>query len=111
MEPEYRARLAKQVSRFQELRTKGLATDSLTETAVAVAQGRVETLVVEAERKVPGRLDSETGTISAGELNDPAVDDLLDDLAELALLRGGNVIVTPASDAPTTTGVAAIFRF
>jgi hypothetical protein len=44
-------------------------------------------------------------------LKDPQVDDLLDDLAELVLSKGGQVVVVPTVDMPTTAGVAAIFRF
>jgi hypothetical protein len=66
---------------------------------------------VEAERRIPGRLDQGTGGLTLSRLADPQVDDLLDDLAELVLNRGGQVVVVPAIDMPTTTGVAAIFRF
>lgn len=44
-------------------------------------------------------------------MDNPGVDDLLDDLAELVLNKGGQVIVAPSLDMPTRTGVAAIFRY
>jgi hypothetical protein len=39
------------------------------------------------------------------------VDDLLDDIAELVLRKGGEVVVVPSEKMPTPAGVAAIYRF
>jgi hypothetical protein len=36
---------------------------------------------------------------------------LFDDLAEIALRNGAEVVVIPADRMPTQTGVAAVFRF
>jgi hypothetical protein len=36
---------------------------------------------------------------------------LLDDLGELALAKGGQVIVVPAERIPTSSGIAAIYRY
>jgi hypothetical protein len=111
VEPEFRSRLRKLVDKFEEARSKGLGADDLAKVAVAAAQSRIESLLVEAERRIPGRLDQENGGVTLSRLGDPKVDDLLDDLAELVLNRGGQVVVVPAVDMPTTAGVAAIFRF
>jgi hypothetical protein len=45
------------------------------------------------------------------DINDPDVDDILDDLAELTLKAGGEVVVVPGERMPTDTGVAAIYRY
>ncbi len=60
---------------------------------------------------VPGRIDASTGKVTAGKMGDPDVDDLLDDLGELTLKNGGEVVMVPAERMPTTTGAAAVFRF
>lgn len=39
------------------------------------------------------------------------MDDVLDDLGELVLKKGGEVIIVPAERMPTSTGAAAIYRF
>jgi hypothetical protein len=39
------------------------------------------------------------------------VDDLLDDLGELALKKGGQIVIVPSERMPTRNGVAAIYRF
>lgn len=73
--------------------------------------GRIDALLLEAERQVPGRLDASSGQITLGELDDPDTDDLLDDLGEHVLANGGEVIMVPAERMPTRTGLAAIYRF
>ena len=75
------------------------------------ASGRVATLLIEADRHIPGRLDPATGAIEFDDLADPEVDDLLDDVAEAVLRTGGEVVVVPAERMPTQTGIAAIYRF
>jgi len=111
IEPEFRSRLQKLSDQFEEARSKGLGSDDLTHVALAAAESRVGSLLVEAERRIPGLLDRVAGRLTLSRLQNPQVDDLLDDLAELVLSKGGQVVVVPAVDMPTTAGVAAIFRF
>lgn len=41
----------------------------------------------------------------------PDVDDVLDDLAELVMRQGGEVVVVPDERMPSETGLAAVYRF
>lgn len=68
-------------------------------------------LLLEADREIPGRIDSTTGEIALCDLAHPEIDDLLDDLAETVLRRQGEVVVVPAERMPAATGVAAIYRY
>ena len=111
VEPHYLARLGALVDAFGEAISKGLGADELAVVGEAAVAGRVATLLIEAERQVPGRLDAKTGRIDFNELVNPGVDDLLDDLGELVLKMGGQVVVVPAEKMPTLTGLAAIYRF
>ena len=111
MEPHHRARLAALGEAYGAARSKGLGADELTEVARAVVAGRVGTLLVEAERVVPGRVDAATGDIELGTLADPELDDLLDDLGALVMKRGGQVVVAPADLMPSASGVAATYRY
>lgn len=112
MEPAYRARLAGLVERYGALQAAGRADDRLPEVSVATAAGRVETLLVEAGRLVPGRADPQTGVvIEADELYKPDVDDLLDDVAQRVLQAGGEVVIVPPDRMPTPTGLAALYRY
>ena len=111
VEPQYLARLAKLVEEFGNARSKGLADDDLANVAKAVVGGRVATLLIEARREIPGRIDAETGDIEFDDLAHPEVDDLLDDVGALAHKMGGHVVIVPAERMPTKTGVAAIYRY
>lgn len=111
VEPQYLARLAGLVEAFGEAQSKGRGADDLAQVAEATTAGRVATLLIEADRQVPGRMDAATGRIAFDDLAHPEVDDLLDDLGALVLKMGGQVVVVPAERMPTLTGLAAIYRF
>jgi hypothetical protein len=111
VEPNYLGRLAALREEFRAGQPKDLASDDLERVAEAAVMGRVGTLIIESEREVPGRIDAATGRVALAELAQPDVDDTLDDLAEMVLNAGGRVVVVPAARMPSTTGVAAIYRF
>ncbi len=111
VEPHYLSRLDQLVSEFGQAKPKGLAGDEVKQIAPAAAVGRVTTLLIEANRELPGHLDEVTGQVEFGDLSHPEVDDLLDDLGELVLKRGGQVVVVPTERMPTETGAAAIYRY
>jgi len=107
IEPHYLARLTELADQFRVGRPRGLASDDLLEVRRAAHQGRVSTLLIEADD------DSSEGVVAgAGGASAPLVgDDPLDDLAEAVLRQKGNVVVVPAERMPTTTGLAATYRF
>ncbi len=111
VEPRYQARLAALVEQFGTAQANGLGHDDLGEVAAAALAGRVATLLIEAGRVVPGRIDTATGAVVLDDLANPAVDDVLDDLGELVARMGGEVIMIPGPEMPTTTGIAAINRY
>jgi hypothetical protein len=108
-EPRYLALTAELVERFHSGQSKHLASDELATVATAAAQGRVETLVVDAERHIPGRLDLDNGNVVLS--TSPDSDDLLDDIGELVLRRGGETVVIPSDRMPTRSAIAAIYRY
>lgn len=109
--PRYLKRLGDLIERFTAARSAGLGADDLAEIARAAVSGRIATLLIEAERVIPGTLDAATGAI--GLVGEPRTDadDLLDDIAEQALKTGSEVVVVPAERMPTGTGIAATYRF
>lgn len=110
-EPRYRARLADLVETFGAAEARERGARDPADVCAAAVQGRVATALIDADRRVPGRVHPETGRMELDDLADPEVDDVLDELAEMVLDRGGEVVVVPSSDMPTDTGVAAIFRY
>jgi hypothetical protein len=111
VEPQYLARLAGLVEQFGTARSKGFGSGELELVAEAAMAGRVATLLIEADRHVPGRIDQASGRIEYGDLAHPEIDDLLDDLGELVLNKGGQIVIVPAERMPAQTGIAAIYRF
>jgi hypothetical protein len=111
MAPLYLERLAQLVEAYQVGRSRQLASDDVTDVARAAAAGRVATLLVEADRTRPGRIDAATGAVEPGDLSHPETDDMLDDLAEIVLRQQGQVVVVPAERMPSATGLAAMYRY
>jgi hypothetical protein len=111
VEPRYLARLGQLVERFGAARGVNLGDENLPEIAAAAVAGRVATILIEADRVVAGRIEEDSGGITFGARNRPDMDDVLDDLAELVLRMGGDVVVVPVDRMPVDTGAAAIYRF
>lgn len=109
--PSYLDRLARLTDAFAEAQAKQNGSGDLSDVARATVEGRVATLLLEADRSIPGRIDTDSGALSAGDPDDPTVDDVLDDLGERVLRSGGEVVIVPAERMPTRSGLAAIYRF
>ncbi len=110
-EPQHLKKLTTLVEEFKQARSNGTGSDDLTQVAQAAISGRISTLLIEADRQIPGQLDNATGQVEFAELSDPQVDDLLDDLGEMVSNNSGQVLVIPAEQMPTNTGLAAIYRY
>lgn len=111
MEPKYLERLAMLEDRFKLSQSRQLGSSNLKEVAEALVAGRVGTLMIDADRRIPGTIDPVSGHIQFITSEDAKSDDLLDDLAELTLKQGGEVVFVPTSRMPSTTGAAATYRF
>ena len=112
MKPEYNLKLDSLVARFEQASANGRGSDDYKEVAIAAVEGRVETLIVEADRIIAARVTNlVTGNTQKKDLTNPRVDDLLDDMGELVTKMGGIVMVLPKDKMPSETGLAAIFRY
>jgi hypothetical protein len=110
LEPHYLARIAKISEDFGLAQSRQQGTGDLSDAAKAAVAGKIATLMVDADQVHPGKIDA-TGAIESADLAKPCVDDKLDDLAELVLKMGGDVVIVPSDRMPTKTGLAAIYRF
>jgi hypothetical protein len=100
------------VERYKTAAASGLATDRIESVAEAVIQGRVSCVLTAEGETVWGVLDRATGSIEKRERQlDAEDDDLLDDLCEETLKRGGEAFVVPRASMPTASPIAAVFRF
>jgi len=112
MEPAYLEKLDNLAGRFMQARVNGKGSDDYKEIAVAAVEGRVETLMIESDRIIAVRITNlVTGNTQKKDIQNPKVDDLLDDMGELVTRMGGDVMVLPANKMPTKTGMAAIYRY
>lgn len=111
VQPRYKMRLDALIDGFAAAKSRGHGSDNLAEVAGAAAAGRVATLLIEADRQIPGRIDPATGRVEAADLSDPQIDDQLDDLGELVVKMGGQVMVIPNDRMPVRTGLAAAYRY
>jgi hypothetical protein len=111
VEPQYHARLGRLCDEFRAAQAHQKGSADVSDVGRAVVAGRVGTLLVEDDRVVPGRLDVATGAIRPAEPRNHEGGDLLDDVAEEVLRRGGEVVVVPAERMPTKSGLAATYRF
>ncbi|MDA3852435.1 MAG: hypothetical protein PF447_14370 [Spirochaetaceae bacterium] len=94
MEPKYLKKMTILAEDFIAAKAKGLGSDDIALITKAAADGRVETLLLEADR-----LDEEESVKG------------IEDLSELVGKMGGLVQIIPAEHMPGKTGVVASYRY
>lgn len=90
---------------------RGRGSDQLGAIAQAVAQGRVRWLLVADRHAIWGRIDRTTGEHELHNERREGDGDVLDDLAEMTLLRGGEVLVLAPDRMPSASPLAAVYRY
>lgn len=110
-QPFYLDRLSGLIDTYRRAQARDLGFDDVERVAAATVAGRVGSLLVDADRLIPGRLDAASGVVESGDLAHPEVGDVLNDLATTVLRMKGEVIVVPHARMPSTTGLAATYRF
>ncbi len=111
MQPRYIKRLEGFINQYGESHGQGLASDQLEHIGQATLEGRVATLLVEADRQIPGMADKQEGKAIAVDDGSATTPDLLDELTIWTLEQGGEVISVPTERMPTASGAAAIYRY
>lgn len=111
IEKLYLQRTKDLVDRYNVNLNNKLATDNVNMAAKRAVEGSIETLLVESDKLIPGRVDLESGELIIDNLDNPNTDDILDDLVEIVLHLKGEVVMLPKERMPTDTGIAAIFRY
>ncbi len=106
------ARISKVLEAYGSRVSSRRATDELFEVARCAVQGRVYDLLIADGMHLWGRLDRSTGELELHERQmDAHDDDVLDDLAEAVILRGGDVFALEPGRMPSRSPVAAILRW
>lgn len=112
IQPIANQRSAEVIGNFQQNLGTGLASDNPNEILPAILDGRVASLLVSADQRIPGHIHRDEKSITVLEdFSAPNAEDILDDMAEMTLRRSGEVLVLPEDIMPTDTGIAAIYRY
>lgn len=112
MEPYFAEIDLQSLVAFQRAEASGLGSLNLRQIAEAAARGQVLSLLIADDRQIWGRLDRDSGEVRIVDQRvDAATDDLLDDIAELVLAKGGKVTVLPSSEMPSRQPIAAVLRW
>jgi Bacterial archaeo-eukaryotic release factor family 3 len=112
LEPNYLSRIQNLINQFNQANANKTGSDDLNVVAQAAAIGRIETILIESDKIISGHIiDVASGAIELDSLDQPEIDDLLDDIGELAANNGAEVVVVPIASMPTETGIAAVFRY
>lgn len=109
--PQFKQQIDLLKDAYHAAKARRLGSDELTQVAEAAANGRVGTLLVDSDVKIPGILHRYTGLLEEAPMENARADDLLDDLAEMVLRMDGQVYVVPHAEMPTEAGLAAVYRY
>ena len=104
--------IATALAQYASALASGRASHALPVVARAAARGRVR-LVLHAEGvHLWGYVDPATGECHVHDRQRDAEDaDVLDDICEMVLLRGGDVVEVPPDRMPGASAIAAVFRY
>ncbi len=108
-------RHAESISRFHELygsrEKEGRATSDLEQAARAATFGAVDTLLVDIDEVIHGRVDEQTGEVSL--VDQPGADSygVVDEIAGRVMATGGRLLGVRKADIPGQTSLAAVLRY
>ncbi|OXS26804.1 MAG: hypothetical protein BI182_03610 [Acetobacterium sp. MES1] len=111
MQERFKKELKDRMAAFSEAHAKDLGSDDVIQIGRAIVEGKVASLYLEENTVHPGRFDPQLGTVMQGEIADPRVGDVYDDMAEVVLRRGGEVLILGKDEMPTERELAAVYRY
>ena len=111
MRQHYDKQLSEYAERFADAQARRQGSAVISDVLREAASGRVELLLLEEDAALPGKVDWTTGKIDEAEVNDPQVDDALDDLAEMVIARGGTVRILRSGSLESKSKIGAIYRY
>ena len=106
----YREELAAWRSLFEARANQGRATTDIAQAARAATMGAVDSMLVDIDEVIPGRID-EDGAIVFAEQASASNYDLVDEIATRVIATGGRVIGVRKADIPGSVALAVILRY
>lgn len=107
----YAAQVAQLRETFHAREAAGRATTDVAQAARAATYGAVDTLLVDMDNTVSGRVDDADGAVSFDEQPDALNYGVADEIARRVLQAGGRVFAVRRSDLPRDADLAAILRY
>ena len=104
-------RLSSDIQRLAEAEAQNKGSTVVSDLVREASNGRVELLILEEDAQLPGAVDWVTGAIADADSAGPNSDDVMDDLAEMVLSRGGNVRIVHPGSLANATKAGGIFRY
>jgi hypothetical protein len=99
------------VDKFRTLHGTGKASDNISEIAPAAVNGKVDCLLVDTRARQWGAFDPHSNRVELRDAPWPGDEDLIDLAAVETLHNRGAVFALSADDLPTSSPVAAVFRY
>ena len=96
---------------YSERENEGRATTQIARAARAATFGAVDTLLVDMDEVVPGRVDETSGEITFDDHESAASYGVVDEIAGRVLSSGGRVMAVRRADIPQGASLAAILRY
>ena len=96
---------------FSERAEEGRATSDMTIAARAATFGVIDTLMVDIDEVVIGRIDEETGKVTFADQASADTYGIVDEIAARTLAMGGKVIGERKADIPGDGSLAAVLRY
>ncbi|MCC6870038.1 MAG: hypothetical protein IT522_14565 [Burkholderiales bacterium] len=107
----YAEEIARLAALFATRENEGRATTDVAQAARAATYGAVDTLLVDMDNTVPGRVDDATGAVSFEATPDAVNYGVVDEIARRVLQAGGRVFAVRKADIPRQGDLAAILRY
>lgn len=109
LKEESRALVDKALMEFRFAEESNRSRKNIFQISKAVVQGRVKKLIVTDELSIFGKIDRKSGGLAIHPFDlDHEDDDVLDDLAQMVLSQGGEVVVASRSEIPKGRPILAI---
>jgi hypothetical protein len=106
----YRSELAAWGRLFEIRASQGRATTDIAQTARAATMGAVDSVLMDIDEVIPGRID-DRGSIVFAEHPSASDYDLVDEIAARVIETGGRVIGVRKADIPRGESLAAVLRY
>lgn len=111
MADEARQQIVRELSEFRCNESSGLLQKNIFQISQSAVAGRVRKLVISSDFEVFGKINEKTGELAVHPFDlDHEDDDILDDLAQIVLKSGGEVVLLPRKEIPSARPALALLQ-